>query len=65
MARPPRCFVLMVGMRTVISSEERRRDLEWRIDQDKFSQVLRGSANDDLATKTSYCVFNILSSMGS
>ena len=35
------------------------------IDQGKFSQVLRGIASDDLATKTSYFVFNILSSMGS
>ena len=28
------------------------------IDQNKFSQVLRGSASDDLVAKTSYFVFN-------
>ena len=30
------------------------------VDLDKFSQVLRGSASDDLIAKTSYSVFNSL-----
>ena len=38
------------------SSETRR-----EVDLDKFSQVLRGSASDDLIAETSYFVFNSLS----
>ena len=33
------------------------------IDLDKFSQVLRGSASDDLIAETSYLVFNSLFSV--
>jgi len=44
----------------VKSSFTRRRTQRPRrnIDLDKFSQVLRGSANDNLTAETSYCVLN-------
>ena len=44
----------------VKSSFTRRRTHRPRrnIDLDKFSQVLRGSANDNLTAETSYCVLN-------
>ena len=59
------------GMTTMLFSFEegdakgsviRRREQRLRrdIDLDKFSQVLRGSNNDDLIAKTSYFVFNSL-----
>ena len=45
-----------------MNSVIRRRTLRPRsfIDLEKFSQVLKGSANDDLTAKTSYFVFNSL-----
>ena len=62
------------GMTTMLFSFEegdakgsviRRREQRLRrdIDLDKFSQVLMGSASDDLIAETSYLVFNSLFSV--
>ena len=44
----------------IIRRRAQRKDEERDVDVDKFSQVLRGSASDDLIAEASYFVFNSL-----
>ena len=53
-------FSFEEGDAKVLTSEEERRDLEQDLDLNKFSQVLRSSASDDLIAEASCFVFTSL-----